>query len=188
MSDMVERPTLVEFEFEGKSVSAEMVNNIPIFTITGEVSHKQQLIYMYQELLQRTGVMPEPEKYLIRNVRKNRTELVVSSGCERDDGSYRDRRLERDFNLDSDDYTYCHSFNGDKQEYLEHATYSPDRMDLVVYRAGEMILHGEEEYDKASSLGGEATAVTYEFKNKNRKSDAVYMVVKSNLNDLSSRK
>ena len=149
--------------------------------LNGEVDTRQQLFDAYAEVLKEHGILQEPEKYLVRNVRISLLETLLQEGCERDEKSYRDKVLEADFGLSPNEYTYCHRFNGDETDYLRHVTYAPDRMVAVIYEAEKMNPHHEEKYDKASSLGLGPTRVIYSFKDLKRKTEAIRLVIQSQL-------
>ncbi len=186
-SGMETTPGVVEtIEMNGCVVITDIIGKIPLIHIKGEITSRQQLIDLYQALLQRNGILDDPQKFLIRNVRKSKTPDILSNGCERNNSSYRDSVLEDDFNLKASDYTYCHSFDGREQEYLTHAIYNPNGTDLVIYESDKMIPHHEEKYDKASSLGLGPTKVTFEFKDKIHKIEAVRLIVKSEFNDINN--
>ncbi len=156
-------------------------NGISVVMLNGEIGTRQQLLDAYAEVLKEHGILQEPEKYLVRNVRKSLLEKLLREGCERNEKSYRDKALEADFGLSPNDYTYCHGFNGDETDYLRHVTYAPDRMVVVIYEAEKMNPHHEEKYDKASSLGLGPTRVTYSFKDIQHKKGAVRLVIQSQL-------
>lgn len=173
-----------EENISGFLVSKDRRNNIQVLNIAGEITDKQQLLELYTYLLLKTGILDTPEAYLLRNVRKAMLGKVVQEGCERNEHSYRDKLLEQDFKIRPEDYTYCHSFDGSLNEYLRHAIYNPEGTALVVYNSSGMIPHNEARYDRASSLGLGPTSVTFEFKEKSRKTEAIKLIVNANFKNL----
>lgn len=176
-------PTDFPQEERGEKIErlTSISNGITVLTLNGKVNTRRELLNAYADVLREFGILKEPEKYLIRNVRKNLLEILLQNGCERNEKSYRDRAIEADFNLSPEDYTYCNRFNGDEKEYLRHATYNPDGTVTVFYKADEMVPHHEEKYDKASSLGLGPTKVTYSFRNLEHKTKAIALVIQSRL-------
>jgi hypothetical protein len=181
MSDKEPTDSFQEVHREKVEQLTAVRNGITIATLIGKVSARQELLDEYAEVLREHGILQEPEKYLVRNVRKSLLGTLLRNGCERNEKSYRDKVFESDFSLSPDDYTYCHGFNGNGSDFLRHATYNPDGMVAVFYKADEMIPHHEEKYDKASSLGLGPTKVTYSFKDLENKTKAIALVIQSQL-------
>jgi hypothetical protein len=130
--------------------------------------------------MQRLGILDNPKDYLIRLVRTNLWEKLITDGCERNSKSYKDPLLEQDFKLAPDEYTYAYSIGKDSVDrFAQNAGTMIERGGesiAVFYKAKEMIPHHEEKYDAALNLGLGATAVTYSFRNPKQKNKAIYAI------------
>jgi len=165
------QPERVETEFDG----------IKLVSLTGDIKGYSSANQVIEAEMKRLGILDDPSDYLIRQVRATMINKLVLEGCERDETSYRDPVLEEDLELAPDEYTYAHSFDGDRKRFVKMGRYMIEgsgRTATVFYKAKEMVPHHEEKYDAASSLGLGPTKVTYSFRNPNRKAEAIYAVVK----------
>ncbi len=122
-------------------------------------------------LLNRYGVLQQPERYLLRSINKAGLASLIQNGTERDETSNcRDKNFEADFGVGPGDYTYCFIPN---QQRLVDADVSRSLAQdnaVVFYHADALIQHTEPRYD-------DGTGTLYSFKNPSQKRKAVYLVM-----------